>query len=398
MKFAIEKSILGSEKHLVIDGENKTWTNDINDIWIYGNNVDYQKDLKTAFYLSGYKINDSPPEHFVKSINHFGIIAYPKWEYVMPSHDYEKFINKLISDVQKGFMFDLSYYENVYKHCYELISGLSAARIHKKKWKLLDEHKIPGINPSVISSFKHDKLGFAKNVEYSLLGTVSGRLTTKSGPKILLLNKELKDLIKSRYKNGKIVNFDFVSLEPILALYFAGKAISGDVYDNINEKALGGKYSRDVAKKACLSILYGAGHEKLAEEIGLSGSETASLLKTVKEYFDINTKTRELSKEYKKNGYIKNCFGRVIWAEDGLGYKLYNNFIQSSAVDVALLGFSNIVKNIDDKIKPIFIIHDNLMLDFPPEMANQDIYNEVCLWGTNVPNIKAELRLSCDIV
>ena len=71
--------------------------------------------------------------------------------------------------------------------------------------------------PSVISSlrtFLPDDTGQAKKVRYDQIGTTTGRLTVKSGPAILTLPQKYRDVISSRYDQGKVIQIDFVSVEP----------------------------------------------------------------------------------------------------------------------------------------------------------------------------------------
>jgi len=65
-----------------------------------------------------------------------------------------------------------------------------------------------------------------------------------------------------------------------------------------------------------------------------------------------------------QSGYITNFYGRPIEVTDARRNVLVNNFLQSSAVDVALAGFCQIAENIPS-CKPVFIIHDALIMDVP---------------------------------
>ena len=54
-------------------------------------------------------------------------------------------------------------------------------------------------------------------------------------------------------------------------------------------------------------------------------------------------------------------------------HKLLNYFIQSTAVDVALFGFGDIIRRLQvsgliDRICPLFVLHDALILDVPHDL------------------------------
>jgi hypothetical protein len=94
------------------------------------------------------------------------------------------------------------------------------------------------------------------------------------------------------------------------------------------------------------------------------------LISAIKDYFQISKLKEKLLSEYEKNNkaYIKNYYGRRVSTLEIGTYALINRFIQSSAVDVALLGFSNIIStikelNFEEKIVPIFILHDGIFFD-----------------------------------
>jgi hypothetical protein len=66
--------------------------------------------------------------------------------------------------------------------------------------------------------------------------------------------------------------------------------------------------------------------------------------------------------------YILNGYGRPIWCEDTKPYALLNYYVQSTAVDVALSGFRNIINRLKQydlmsMIRPVFILHDGIFFD-----------------------------------
>ena len=70
----------------------------------------------------------------------------------------------------------------------------------------------------------------------------------------------------------------------------------------------------------------------------------------------------------RKFGYMQNCFGRPVKPSSDRDSLVYNNWLQSSAVDVALLGFKEIIDSLKNlKSNPIFLIHDALLIDVHPE-------------------------------
>lgn len=395
MDFVIHSSLIGSKKHITSDGE---WIDELPDnCWIVGKSQP-ENDLLTALMLSGCSLDISPPDNHLKVMRMFTYKDHIPWEMVMPVHDYEIWVQNVIDKIYKAFRAsDLSYHENIFKRSCEVLRALRPMKIHKKKWAYLAERDIQGINNNVIESFSPNEDGFADCIEYNSTSTISGRLKVVSGPEILLLNKELKQIIKSRYSDGSIIQFDYVSLEPRLALILAGHGVSNDIYSDINSRVFDGKFSRDIVKLSTLSVMYGAGAQSLSEKTDMSMTDSKNIIKQLKEFFGIHDISKRLSKEYKDKKFIRNHFGRAITPESGESHKLYNNFIQSSAVDAAMLGFWNIVKFWDKTdIIPLFVIHDNFGLDFPSYMFTDENIEKTKMIGSEIPKLNGKLLLGHD--
>jgi len=397
MDFVIHRRLIGSKKHRKSNGE---WIEEFQESSFVVGHPELEKDLLTALYLSGTKIVIEPPKFHQKVFRNFTLREDIPWELALPRNLFETWVQDIVDKVSKALKgSDLAYYENIFKASCKVVSSLGRMKIHKKKWNFIMDHDIQGVNQSVIESFEPDKKGFAEPIKYNLLGTISGRAKVVSGPEILRLNKELKTLIKSRYKGGKVVQFDYVSLEPRLALILCGHKVPEDIYSYINETVFGGEFSREVVKLSTLSVMYGAGSQSLSEKTGLPISVCKQTIKQLKEFFDIYNITKKLSKEFQDKKIIRNHFGRAIYPEDGAGHKLYNNIIQSTAVDAAILGFFNIINALKDTDAiPVFVIHDNIGIDMPPEMLSTEWIQKIKSVGGEIPGLSDKLLLDSDTI
>ncbi len=350
--------------------------------------------------LAGVRVEIEPPKTFAKVMNNFFVGEIFPWEKVMPDNAYQKWTQGILDKVSKAYeAVDLSYHENVFKKTCEVLEALEPMKIHGKKWDYIASHDIQGVSQDVVDSFEPYENGFVDKVEYSLTSTVTGRMTVKSGPEILRLNKELKPIIKSRYKGGKIVQFDYVSLEPRLALILAGHEVSDDIYSDINKMVFNNSLSRDIVKVSTLSVMYGAGAKSLSESVSLGLVECKNIIKQLKEFFGILLRAKKLSNEYRANKFIRNHFGRAVYSESGAVHRLFSNFNQSSAVDCANIGFWNIVQLWKEtRVIPIFLIHDNVGLDFPPEMLTEENFQRTKDAGSKIPNLDGKLLMDHDII
>jgi hypothetical protein len=243
------------------------------------------------------------------------------------------------------------------------LQSLDRAKIDKKGlYKILDD---PDERDGSLRSFIPDGQGLLNPISYSQTSSCSGRLTIKSGPSILTMRKDRRSLLRSRHSNGKIIQIDFVSLEPRVALCTAGCPFDGDIYDLIRRDVLNSEVDRKTAKIATIGCLYGMSAKKLSEVIGSSDS-SRQILKKIRNHFKIPRLERDLKSQISETGSISNLYGKVMSPDSDSGHLLVNRFIQSTAADAAILGFSSLcdqIKNEEVRAKPIFVIHDALILD-----------------------------------
>lgn len=213
-----------------------------------------------------------------------------------------------------------------------------------------------------LDSFLPIKFNECEKIRYTH-GTKTGRLRVDSGPKVLTVSKQHRRVLTSRYPGGKIVSIDFISLEPRLALFTVGKSVRGDVYDEISR--VSGE-PRAKTKIATLSFLYGA---------GASDGVSEKLRRHVREYFNVRELHKRIEESSGRNGY-----GRPLDVdEDRL---LIPHWVQSTAVDVCLLAFSELAERLSGIADPLFLVHDAMFLDVPAE--NTERLSEIISEGVMV--------------
>jgi len=232
----------------------------------------------------------------------------------------------------------------------ELLGMLRPTRIDIREFE--SRRKSPSVE-----SFEPDSSGFAKPVRYSH-ATQTGRLKVVDGPKILTISKQDRKVIRSRFSDGRILQVDFVSLEPRVALYSVGENPGKeDVYEWI-AKSVGSGLTRSKVKVPTLSVLYGQSARN-------DDAVSSSIHEKIRSLFKVNELQERMS-----GGTFFNGYGRPLEkVEDRL---LISHYVQSTAVDVALLGFRKILEGLGDHVGkgviPLFILHDALILDVSPEM------------------------------
>lgn len=280
---------------------------------------------------------------------------------ILPDHYYEEYINSLEkaeSDL-KSLDEKLNYLEQ-FEENQDIFKNLFPAKINGISFKVFKELEKNETILSGLEKFKPTK-GFARKIEYNQIATISGRLTTtKSSPNILTLPSRCRKIFESRWQQeGELLYVDFKNLEPRVIRKINGKEASEDIYLEI-ANMLDFEVDRVIIKRGIISTLYGA----TSTISGLSKERSDAVLEATKSYFDLSSITKKASYVH-DIGCRSNFFGRPIWnIEEDQENKIVNNFVQSTAVDVALSYFSKLCNKINlEMCKPIFIIHDALVLD-----------------------------------
>jgi DNA polymerase I-like protein with 3'-5' exonuclease and polymerase domains len=117
------------------------------------------------------------------------------------------------------------------------------------------------------------------------------------------------------------------------------------------------------------------------------------VIKQIEEYIDTRALIKRLKEEHKQTGYIKNRFGRLLTVDRPQDNIFVSYYAQSTGVDVSLMGFGNIIDSLGSEgIRPIFVLHDALILDVHPDRL-EDVA-KVC--KVKVPGYDQEFPLKIE--
>jgi len=268
---------------------------------------------------------------------------------------------------------DLSYLNNIYIPTESLFDYLCPAKINQQRY----DQYVALDTTGHASSFAPNNKGYAAKVHYDRTSTITGRLKTTSGPMLLHLSKVYRNLLESRFNGGVIISLDYKSLEPRVLLACCGtlpieREGGRDIYGNIKTQLFqdNPKVTRDAVKRIVLAELYGAGVDTIKDK--LRGVEDISAtINEIRNYFQLDQLKSKLYSEWVNNSgkYITNFYGRRVRTDTP--HTLVNHYIQSTAVDVAMLGFKNLLEYVEqlgrlEDIVPLFVQHDALILDINP--------------------------------
>lgn len=384
--YFIPKDVIGSQAGIVVeDGRITTESNTPpNDSLVLNQMV-----CNELSSLCGSKARKFIPDNHLAIYSKLGIKNPEKdvpWKMCLPKSEYQNILENFVNSINNTLASDdADYYFKYFKPTNMVFDALKPAKINKTT---LDAHlkNSNDSQSSLLKSFNPSgPLGFCPAPRYDRIHTITGRLSIEDGPKILTLKKEYRDIIESRFGDeGRIVYVDYKNLEPrsVLAIRGAESRNEYDIYDYfIKNYEL--DVPRNIVKHITIARLYGAGHKLLKHQIEsgfrgvLADNQIDELIELVDQHFGIKTLIDDVKTQYDNNNreFIKNLYGRTMRVSGIVGDNvLMNYFVQSTAVDIALLGFKNIIEGIkrknDELIVPLYILHDALILDVHKDAKN----------------------------
>lgn len=326
---------------------------------------DDDMNVNLAFHLENLDSSFEPCDRFSKSILGLPKGTRPPWHMLMPSKEYKKYVSSVTQRVQSGLKTGAhNYYTETWSPCTTLFRSIQK---FVSPNPVLFDHDC-----SEVPSFK-PRSGFCESISYNRFGTRTGRLTVSSGPQILTLRKDLRKFLRSRWgDNGVLLSMDFSALEVrLLMSEHSGVVSQGDPYLDLSG-ALDGELNRERSKLALISTVYGSTVQGLMKSLVVSHHDAQKIHDTITTRYGVNDLVKRLRKEHSEKQFIRNRYlRRVETPEPGDG-QLLNSYLQSTGVDVALLGFLEITKRLNsDWAVPVAVLHDALIVDATKEFADK---------------------------
>lgn len=389
--------------------------------------VGYMVDYLEICKVFGKQYPALIPENYLSVIGACGLDPKDSslpWQDIVGANKFKQLqttFDQNLSEVLGEIGTDIDYYNLVYSKTSRVFDHLQPARVNLVNYKLALSSKEDNASRQHLESWKPDSRGFLEVPQYNISDSLTGRMKITSGPNILLLPKELRKILTSRHgKNGSLWYFDYVSLEPRVALsiYYLLRQeqcligslplpdllkrpadetiekVPEDVYTwALKKLKLSSDIDRGVLKQIVLPQIYGQSKANTLESLSQKNIyRPEEIVEMVNDFFGIDTVRQHVFLELQKNGYkfLRTFYGRHVCPDDSKPYKLFNLFVQSAAVDVALFGFGKILDklaNIESAkgfISPVFFIHDAMVLDIHNDL--QHIVPKLCDLGSrNIP-------------
>lgn len=235
--------------------------------------------------------------------------------------------------------------------------------------------------------FENQKIKFKKSSDgipyvkllYSNKRTITGRINCSDrryNPQMLPKNSPDRKMIISRFKEGKIVVFDYVSFETKLSLFlsqdeqfikqYKNKDLHEETAKVIFDKINLTQEERAIGKSINHALIYGAGDEIL-KKILKDLINKDEILENVREFLSpIINFSKQIQTSCEELGYIVNSFGTIVKPQKS--WASFSNFVSAMAADI-LVEKLYVIKEflLDKKSKFIFQVHDSFVFDIHPD-------------------------------
>jgi hypothetical protein len=398
VRFCIDRRIVGSDRHLVVDHETMgcAWSDHVPvNVWHLSGVVKPQAlCLDSMLRLRGTTIELMPGRRYERLMEQVApVVAKARcvpWSKVMPPAEYAVFVKKLVNSAAVAIdPITLDYLSSAWAVGDRLLGSLVPAIVDPTRLRTLLMREKSDSNAAALRSFTPIGGTECARVEYERLATSTGRLTVASGPQILTVRKDCRNVLRPSRPGGCVCSIDFSSLEARIVLAEAGRTcVEPDLYGMIAQQVFAGVVARDQVKTATLSLLYGAGRRMVAECLGTDGPNVDAFIARISEYFMFDALGARLAAEWSEHGFVRNAFGRplLLDGKEPTLSLLTSHFAQSTGVDVSLLGFNELMRMIGELARPLFVLHDALIVDVAPGAFEAvSGMNEVVVAGHRYP-------------
>jgi hypothetical protein len=377
VKLIVPRKLSGIGKSALVDDEQITFGEDFDDVeaWHFGPNT-YHSIARVA------EAQGNPIEYLPKDPR---MSWWSTWstdirvDHVLGKKSAIDNLKRLI-DLSRRVYESEPYFVSQYQTQNRLLDLLQPAFVDKNE--LPDDLDISG------QGLEHDSKGMCNRVLYDNFSTSTGRMSVKSGPKILTLNKDLHRIFTSRWgPAGTLLSIDYNALEPRVIMTIMGdKDLPSDIYTDIGKKSGILNTTRDNLKLMILSVLYGMSRKNFIVKF-MSESDPDVAYDNLHRVLGVKIIMEKVRSESNR-GRIRNHFGRPLSCDNPSLY--VNHFTQSTAVDVACDGFLDFIGRCGDTMVPVFIRHDELVIDVHNE--NVDKVMNLAQEGLFIPSLNTKFH------
>ena len=379
--FLSSKSI-GYDRNVIVDDDNITFTQSLPDASAWHLDSDAYLSLSRIAAATDQKIRSRPDDSRLSWWENFNIPV--RYDHVLGRTAYLRYVKDLIADCKTLIERD-NYYTTQYQVQNKLLDCLAPVFIDKTAADKIENRD----SLSLVA----DDTGMCEVAAYDNFGSSTGRMSVKAGPKILTMSKETRHVFKSRWgSEGVLLSVDFNALEPRVIMTLMGKAdLPADIYQVLGDEVGASHIDRSTLKLMVLAILYGMSRRNFivkfvdVPEVDVTYDRLLAALGVKKILAKI--------KDQMQDGVFTNYYGRILKCENES--LMVNHYTQSTAVDVACDGFLRFVQDCEDFVTPVFLLHDELIIDVKKDDMNK--VKEYTTQGLYIPSLDARFHTTTKV-
>lgn len=374
MKVFLDRKSIGFDRDVLVDGESIRFE------LVDARPTGYWH-LQESAYLSldrvsqavGINIDNVPNDARVTWWSQFDRPC--RYDLIMGKDRFVSFLKHVINQA-KSVISSSDYFTGAYQRQNVLLDLLTPAHIRKNDPETLE--------CAIDLGIKFDANGECVIASYDNFSSSTGRMSIKDGPKILTMNKQHRHVFTSKWGDaGVLLGIDYNALEPRFLLGVMGVDTSKmDVYKHIGTEARIPEVARETLKTMILACLYGMSRRNFIVKF-IDTSDSDVIYDSLRSVLGVDHMIDKI-KDNMTGGKVKNYFGRPLSCDNES--LILNHFTQSSAVDVACDGFLEFVTGMRDCVDPVFLIHDELVIDIHKDSLEKVV--DFCKNGLYVPSLK----------
>jgi hypothetical protein len=202
--FCVDSSLTGADAYLIVGDGRLKWREEIPEgMWTLSLETRSENCLRTLLELDARLPELSVPQKYVTSMKeamgeNFSYGEVP-WRHVLPPSEYKRFLTGMVKNVQRALDgIDTTYYTETFSRVSGLFESLDYPAIDVPRLEAyLKDPKT--VNTHTLASFKPVAGSFARKARYERVGTRTGRLKMKSGPDMLTLKKDYRNVVTTRH-------------------------------------------------------------------------------------------------------------------------------------------------------------------------------------------------------
>lgn len=212
------------------------------------------------------------------------------------------------------------------------------------------------------------------------VGTRTGRMSVESGfPCMTIPHGVCRQVVKSRFVDGKIVTLDFNAIDYRCLVKAFGDEGLKNFYEGCRDfHSKTASYihaERDVTKKVTYTHLYGGSKKTLQKQTLLPEAEIDRMLSLLDGLFaSISVRRKGLAEYAKHCGFVVTPSGNAVKVTDddhdgkiiGLFAQSYSSEVFAKALEFVMFHWGGI-EGRTPQSKVIFTVHDEIVIDMHPE-------------------------------